>query len=94
MNTFSRVQDHFGTLTRGYVHLVTRSRRSTACGNRVAVAEYRQGEKVMDLGRGDRHAAVSRRFVETGFTCGVEVTREVNCILLKLCQETSGCASV
>jgi arsenite methyltransferase len=52
---------------------------SLGCGNPVAVAELRQGEKVLDLGSGGGIDVLlsARRVGETGFAYGVDMTDEM-----------------
>ena len=52
---------------------------SLGCGNPIAVAELRQGEKVLDLGSGGGIDVLlsARRVGETGFAYGVDMTDEM-----------------
>ena len=52
---------------------------SLGCGNPIAVAELRQGEKVLDLGSGGGIDVLlsARRVGETGFAYGVDMTEEM-----------------
>jgi arsenite methyltransferase len=52
---------------------------SLGCGNPVAVAELRQGEKVLDLGSGGGIDVLlsARRVGETGYAYGVDMTDEM-----------------
>jgi arsenite methyltransferase len=50
---------------------------SMGCGNPIAVAELRQGEKVLDLGSSGGIDVLPRRVGETGFAYGVDMTDEM-----------------
>ena len=69
------------------------------CGNPIAVAELRQGEKVLDLGSGGGIDVLPRRVGETGFAYGVDMTDEMldlaraNAVSWTVCGGRSSCTA-
>src|SRR5206468_11464463 len=73
--TVLEVDDTFG----GALYAVSAVAASLGCGNPVAVAELRQGEKVLDLGSGGGIDVLlsARRVGETGYAYGVDLADEM-----------------